>query len=52
MTNDKHAASNTNPAFMVRYTAAGAIRVKNPNHDPKACTKCGKRHGFFQTACK
>ena len=52
MTNDKHAQSNTNAAYTVRYTANGPVRVKNPNYDPKACPKCGKRHGFFQIACK
>lgn len=50
--NDKHAASNTNPKYVVIYTAAGAVRRPNPNYDPKCCPKCGKRHGLFQARCK
>lgn len=51
-TSDKHASSYTpsnsnNPKFIVKYTSKGAVRVQNPSYDPKACTKCGKRHGWF-----
>lgn len=49
---DKHAQSNQNPAYKVVYTAQGATLAKNPQYDPKACPKCGKRHGMFQPACK
>lgn len=46
---DKHAQHSK---FVVVYTSAGAIRKPAPKQDPEACRKCGKRHGFFQFACK
>lgn len=49
---DKHASSNQNKAYVVKYTSNGATLVKNPQYDPKACPKCGKRHGMFQKVCK
>lgn len=48
MNNDKHAKYTS----YVRYTQHGPVRVTAPKVDPKACHKCGKRHGLLQIKCK
>ncbi len=49
---NEYAVKNVNSPVITVWTSAGPITKKNPNYDKNACPVCGKRHGFFQKACK
>lgn len=49
---NEYSVKSVNSPVITVWTANGPITKKNPNYDKNACPVCGKRHGFFQKACK